>query len=80
MWNCKTTPPKDYVEEHCSFYEIVLNDMVGEVSVDSVIAHGEREEVKSAPVMSVETAEFCVFPVLHYRFSRCDHLEKLDKV
>lgn len=37
--------------------------MVREVSVDSVIGHGEWEEVKSAPMMSVETAEFCVFPM-----------------
>lgn len=47
MWNYKTTTPKDYVEEHCSFYEVVLNDTIREVSVDSMIAHGEREEVKS---------------------------------
>lgn len=64
MWNYKTTTPKDYVEERCSFYEVALNDMVREVSVDSMIAHGEQEEVKSAPVMSVETAEFVFSPCL----------------
>lgn len=61
-------------------YEIVLDDIVREVSVDSVISPGEGAGVKSASVMSIETAEFSVFPVLHYRFSSCDHLEKLDKV
>lgn len=62
MWNYKTTTPKDYVEEHCSFYEVVLNDTVREVSVDSMIAHGEREELSRFSDVSRDS-RVCVFPM-----------------